>query len=228
MSKEELLEKLVQIVIDGNLDDAKSVAEEALASGVTPVAGIHDGLAKGMKVVGDKFASREYFLPEVLLSATTMQSALEVFLPKLDVKEGGMGAIVVGTVEGDIHDIGKDIVKALLTAAGYMIYDLGRDVPADEFIKKAKEVGAQVIAMSTLMTPTLEIMKDVEEKLKEAGLKGKVKTIIGGGSVTTEFAEEIGSDAFGKDAGEAVAKVKALIDSIMMAVEEIKDASEKE
>jgi corrinoid protein of di/trimethylamine methyltransferase len=228
MSKEDLLEKLSQIVIDGNLDDAKSVAEEALVAGVTPVAGIHDGLAKGMKVVGDKFASREYFLPEVLLSATTMQSALEVFLPKLDVKEGGRGSIVVGTVEGDIHDIGKDIVKALLTAAGYMIYDLGRDVPAEEFIKKAKEVGAQVIAMSTLMTPTLEIMREVEEKLKEAGLKGKVKTIIGGGSVTTEFAEEIGSDAFGKDAGEAVAKVKALIDSIMMAVEEIKDASEKE
>lgn len=220
-SREEVLGKLARIVIEGRIDDAKPAAEEALSQGLTPLECINEGLAKGMNVVGEKFEAKEYFLPEMLLSATAMQSALEVLIPKLPKSSAARGTVVIGTVEGDIHDIGKSIVASLLTAAGYTVHDLGRDVPTEEFVRKAKEVGAQVIGMSTLMTPTLESMKTVEEKLKETGLKGKVRTIVGGGSVTQEFAQTIGSDAYGKDAGEAVSKVKALIDSIMAAIKEI-------
>jgi corrinoid protein of di/trimethylamine methyltransferase len=220
-----ILEKLAFIVIQGRLEEAIPSTQEALDKGFQPLVVIYDGLAAGMKVVGDWFRERVYFLPEVLLSATAMQNALSIVLPLLQkMATEKRGTVIIGTVEGDIHDIGKSIVKALLTAAGYTVHDLGRDVAVDDFIEKAKEHDAQIIAMSTLMTPTLESMRAVEERLKEAGLKDKVRTIVGGGSVTPEFAQSIGSDAYGKDASEAVKRVNGLVEQIMMALKEIGDA----
>jgi len=163
-------------------------------------------------VVGEKYESKQYFLPQVLLSAQTMYQALDVVLPKLKVGQtGATGKVVIGVVEGDVHDIGKNIVKAMLTGAGMTIFDMGRDVPIKNFYEKAKTETANVIAESTLMTPTLAGMKEMERMLKEGGDKGKVKTIIGGGATSKEFAAQIGADAWAYDAVEAVRVVSDLI-----------------
>ena len=221
--KEYILKKLSEAVTDGNEEMAEEGAKEALTAGIEPYKAVTDGLAEGMKIVGEKYDAKEYFLPDMLVSADAMYAGLKILLPYMSKSEAkGKGTVILGVVEGDVHDIGKNIVKVMLIAAGYKVVDLGRDVPADEFIEKAKQEGAQVVAMSTLMTPTLMSMKGVEDKLKKSGLKGKVKTIIGGGSVSEEFGEQIGSDAYGKDAVTAVNKVKMLIDSIMGAVEMMK------
>jgi corrinoid protein of di/trimethylamine methyltransferase len=221
--KESIFKKLTEAVIDGDSEKAKNCAEEALAEGVPPFDAIINGLAEGMKIVGDKYEKKEYFLPEMLLSSDAMYAGLNVLTPHIKSKNKQRGKIILGVVEGDIHDIGKNIVKTMLTAAGYEIVDLGKDVPVNDFIEKAKSEGAHVVAMSTLMTPTLMSMKSVEEKLKEEGLKDKVKTIIGGGSVSEDWRASIGSDAYGKDALEAVDKIKVLVDSIMAAADVMKE-----
>jgi corrinoid protein of di/trimethylamine methyltransferase len=208
-----ILKELAMIIIDGKIDESVASTQRALDEGLPPLLIINEGLSAGMRVVGDYFGNRIYFLPEVLLSATAMQNALKVVLPIIEAaSKEKRGTVVIGTVEGDIHDIGKGIVKALLTAEGYSVHDLGRDVPVQDFVAKAKELDADVIAMSTLMTPTLESMRRVEELLKKEGLKGRFQTIVGGGSVTPEFAQSIGSDAYGKDAGKAVKEVKGLFE----------------
>jgi len=227
-AKEEVLKKLVQAVVDGNLELAEEAAREAVNAGVEPYKAIIDGLSKGMEIVGEKYDAKEFFLPELLLAGDAMYAGLNVLLPLLPKREAGeKGTVILGVVEGDIHDIGKNIVKAMLTASGYKVIDLGKDVPVDEFIKRAKEERAQVIAMSTLMTPTLLSIQTVEEKLKAEGLKGKVKTIIGGGSVSDSWRERAGSDAYGKDAMEAVSKVKLLIESVKAAALQLKDSEEQ-
>ncbi len=220
--------KLIRGVDIGDEEMCEEAAKEAVEAGMEPYLAIIDGLAKGMEIVGDKYECKEYFLPEVLMSADAMYKGLDYLLPLIPKEEkGSKGKIIMGVVEGDVHDIGKNIVKAMLTATGYELVDLGRDVPTDEFIDKAKAEGAQVIAMSTLMTPTLMSMKSVEDKLTKEGMKDEVKTIIGGGSVTDEWRAKIGSDAYGKDAMEAVDKVKMLIDQIMVAVRKMKETKEQ-
>lgn len=227
-AKEEVLKKLVQAVVDGNLELSEQAAREAVSAGIEPYKAIIDGLSKGMEVVGEKYDSKEFFLPELLMAGDAMYAGLNVLLPLLPKRESGeKGTVILGVVEGDIHDIGKNIVKAMLTASGYKVIDLGKDVPVDEFIRRAKEERAQVIAMSTLMTPTLLSIQTVEEKLKAEGLKGKVKTIIGGGSVSDSWRERSGSDAYGKDAMEAVSKVKLLIESVKAAALELKASEEQ-
>jgi len=228
LDKEEVLKKLVQAVVDGNLELAEAAAKDAVRVGIEPYKAIIEGLAKGMEIVGEKYDQKEYFLPELLMAGDAMYAGLNVLLPLLPKREsGGKGTVILGVVEGDIHDIGKNIVKTMLTASGYKVIDLGKDVPVDEFIRRAKEEQAQVIAMSTLMTPTLLSIQTVEEKLKAEGLKGKVKTIIGGGSVSDGWRERAGSDAYGKDAMEAVSKVKLLIESVKAAALQLKDSQEQ-
>jgi corrinoid protein of di/trimethylamine methyltransferase len=219
-TKEEILQKLAEAVINGDVDLAREMAKRALEVGIEPWVAITQGLAAGMKVVGDKYEAKEYFLPEVLMAADAMYAGLDVLLPHLKAEEVGVrGKIVLGVVEGDIHDIGKNIVKAMLTAAGFEVIDAGRDVPIEKFVELVEKEGAHVLGMSTMMTPTLIQMKRAEEMLRQKGLKERVKTIIGGGTVSEEYREKIGADAYGKDAVEAVDKVKALIQSIMAAVE---------
>lgn len=201
----EVLEKLAEVVIKGKIKEAKPLAEQALGEGILPQTVIFDGLSKGMEVVGQKYEKKEYFLPQVLLSAQTMYAALDVVLPKLKVEEAGAtGKIVIGVVEGDVHDIGKNIVKAMLTGAGMTLFDMGRDVPLKKYIEKVETEKANILATSTLMTPTLAGMKELEKMLKEKNLKGPVKTMIGGGATSKEFGAQIGADAWGYDAIEAV------------------------
>jgi len=222
-TKEEILKKLAEAVINGDVDLAREMAQRALEAGIEPWVAITEGLSAGMKVVGDKYEAKEYFLPEVLMAADAMYAGLDVLIPHLKAEEAGVrGKIVLGVVEGDIHDIGKNIVKAMLTAAGFEVIDAGRDVPIEKFIELVEKEGAHVLGMSTMMTPTLIQMKRAEDILRARGLKSRVKTIIGGGTVTEEYRERIGSDAYGKDAVEAVDKVKALIESIMAAAELMK------
>jgi len=218
--KEKIFEQLQQTVIVGDTEGAKKAAQDAIDAGIEPWKAITDGLAAGMKVVGEKYESKEYFLPEVMVASDAMYAGLNLLLPLLKAAEkADREKVVIGVVEGDIHDIGKNIVKTMLTAAGYDVIDVGRDVPTPQFIETATGEKAKVIAMSTMMTPTLMSMKDVEAELDKKGLKGEVKTIIGGGTVTDEWKAKIGSDAYGKDAVEAVDKVKILFEEIKLALD---------
>jgi corrinoid protein of di/trimethylamine methyltransferase len=227
--KETIMKRLTEAVIAGDTATAEQTAKDALAAGISAYDAIMNGLAEGMKTVGDKYEKKEYFLPDMLISADAMYAGLNILTPHIPKSESkSKGKIVLGVVEGDIHDIGKNIVKIMLTAAGYEVVDLGRDVPTADFVEKAKSEGAQVIAMSTLLTPTLMSMKTVEDKLKEEGMKDKVRTVIGGGATSEDWKSKIGSDAYGKDASEAVDKVKVLIESIKSAVELMKKESKKE
>lgn len=225
--EEEIFSRMGEAVIVGDIDGAKKAAQDSIDAGIEPWKAITDGLAKGMEVVGDKYETKEYFLPEVLISSEAMYAGLDLLLPLLKAAaEGVREKVVIGVVEGDIHDIGKNIVKAMLTAAGYDCIDVGRDVPTPNFVETADGEKARVIAMSTMMTPTLMSMKEVEEELDKRGLKGEIKTIIGGGTVTDEWKSKIGSDAYGKDAVEAVDKVKILFEEIKAALELAKKARE--
>ncbi len=208
----EILDKLADVVVKGKIKEAKPLAEQALAAGIDPKVIIFDSLSKAMGVVGQKYESKQYFLPQVLLSAQTMYQALDVTLPKLKVDANAIpGKVVIAVVEGDVHDIGKNIVKAMLTGAGLTLFDMGRDVPVKNLVEKAKSEGAQILATSTLMTPTLAGMKEIEKMLTEGGMKGKVKTMIGGGATSADFAKSIGADGWAYDAVEAVAVVQGLL-----------------
>ena len=199
------LAQLAEVVVKGKIKGAKPLAEQALANGVSAQEIVFNGLSKGMEVVGQKYEKKEYFLPQVLLSAQTMYAALDVTLPKLKVGAAGAQAkVVICVVEGDVHDIGKNIVKAMLTGAGMTMFDLGRDVPIKNIVEKAKTESANIIATSTLMTPTLAGMKEIEKMVREANMKPATKTMIGGGATSKEFAAQIGADAWGYDAIEAV------------------------
>ncbi|NLL94921.1 MAG: hypothetical protein GX224_04115 [Thermoplasmatales archaeon] len=198
------MDKLIDIVVTGKIKEAKDATQACLDAGHGPKDIVFEGLSKAMAIVGDKYAAKQYYLPQVLLSANTLYQGLNLVLPMLEGEGGaGKGTVVIAVVEGDVHDIGKNIVKAMLTGLGLTIHDLGKDVPVKDFIAKAKETNAQIIAESTLMTPTLAAMKEMESVLKEEGLKGKVKTMVGGGATSKEFADQIGADGWSYDAVEA-------------------------
>jgi 5-methyltetrahydrofolate--homocysteine methyltransferase len=170
------------------------------------------GLIHGMNVVGEKFRSHEIFLPEVLLAARAMYAGMDLLRPLLET--AGVqtkGRIVIGTVQGDLHDIGKNLVGIMLRGAGYEVIDLGNDVSPERFVEEAKKAGAKLIGMSALLTTTMPAMKKVTERLKEQGLDQQIRTIIGGAPVTEDFAREIGADAYGYDAANAVVEVQSLI-----------------
>jgi len=197
------LDVLINIVISGKIKESKDATQKCLDAKISPQDIIFKGLSKAMEVVGDKYAKKEYFLPQVLLSANTLYMGLNLVLPMLTGKGGSTrGAVVCGVVEGDVHDIGKNIVKAMLTGLGLTVIDMGKDVPVKNMLATAKAEKAGAIAASTLMTPTLEGMKDLEKLLKEEGLKGKIKTLVGGGATSKEFADQIGADAWTYDAVE--------------------------
>lgn len=198
------LDALIDIVIKGQLKLAKDATQKCLDSGIDAKTIIFDGLSKAMGVVGELYASKKYFLPQVLLSANTLYQGLNICLPLLQGDgSASKGTVVIAVVEGDVHDIGKNIVKAMLTGLGVNVVDLGKDVPIKDIIAKAVETKAQIIAESTLMTPTLAGMKQTEAELKEQGLKGAIKTMIGGGATSKEFADQIGADGWSYDAVEA-------------------------
>jgi len=197
------MDALINIVISGKIKEAKDATQKCLDAGIEAKTIIFEGLSKAMAVVGDKYAAKQYFLPQVLLSANTLYQGLNLVLPLLKGKGGSKGTVVIGVVEGDVHDIGKNIVKAMLTGLGLNVIDMGKDVPIKNFIEEAKKNKAQIIAESTLMTPTLEGMKETVKVLKEEGMAGKTFLMIGGGATSQEFATQIGADAWSYDAVEA-------------------------
>lgn len=203
-TKEEILAGLAKAVIDGDPDVAKKWAYEAIANKVDAFEALTKGCQQGMKVVGDKYTAGEMFIPEILLSADAMYKTMDVLRPHL---KGGMitpGTIVMGVIEGDVHDIGKNIVKMMLEASSIKVIDLGRDVPVAQFVETAKTTDANVIGMSSLMTTCMFKMKDVVDLLIEEGIKNKVKVMVGGAPITPAFAQSIGADGYAVDATEAV------------------------
>jgi corrinoid protein of di/trimethylamine methyltransferase len=212
LKREEILAGLEKSVVGGKKDEAIRDAKAALDSGVKALDAIDHGLIKGMTIVGDKYAVHELYLPQVLLAADAMYGALDVLLPHIPKEEAKKRVgVVIGVVEGDVHDIGKNLVKTMLTAAGMSVTDLGRDVPIENFVINTKEKDANVVAMSTLMTPTMDGMKQCVDGLIESGMRMKVKIIIGGAPTSQEFADDIGADLHGINAQEAVNKLKAVL-----------------
>ncbi|MCC6013320.1 MAG: corrinoid protein [Candidatus Verstraetearchaeota archaeon] len=212
MEKEEIFKNLAKCVVDGDEEGAKKWAEEAIKAGIDAYEAIMKGLAEGMKVVSEKYEKGEYYVPEVLLSASAMTAAVEILKPHIKVEKAEKPiTIVIGVVEGDIHDIGKNLVKIMLESAGFKVIDLGRDVPLSKFVEEAKKHNADVIAMSALMTTTMPGMKKVIELLIKEGYRDKVKTIIGGAPTSLEYAKSIGADAWAKDASEAVDVIRNLV-----------------
>ncbi len=199
------LNRLKQAVIAGDMAGARKLTEQAIEAGIEPGVILDEALVAGMDEVGELFKANEVYVPEVLLAAKSMQQAMQLLKPLL-VKDGiePKGKIVVGTVRGDLHDIGKNLVAMMLEGAGFEIIDLGNDVPPERFVKAAAEQGATIIGMSALLTTTMYAMKETIDLLKAEGLDGKVKTMVGGAPVTQAFADEIGASAYGDDAATAV------------------------
>ena len=203
--KREILEGLAMAVDGMDEKAAVALAKEALAAGVDAYEAITQGLCKGMNVVSEKYEKGIYFVPEILLCADAMYAAIEVLKPH--VKAQGAAAkteVIIGVIEGDVHDIGKNIVKLMLDAAGLTVHDLGNDVAVTTFVEKATELKRGIIAVSTLMSTTMPGMGKLIEALKEAGLRDRFRVMVGGGPVSATFAKKIGADAYGANAMEAV------------------------
>jgi 5-methyltetrahydrofolate--homocysteine methyltransferase len=202
----ELIEKLSQAVIEGEEEDAVDLAKQALDQGLDPLDCINDGLTKGIQQVGELFGSGEYYLPELIISANVMKAALEVLEPALegDQQREVVGRVVIGTVEGDLHEIGKTLISTLLTANGFKVFDIGVDKSAEEFITAIKENDATIVGASALLTTTMVHQQELIESIKEAGLGTQVKVMVGGAPVTQSYAEQIGADGYAEDAISAV------------------------
>lgn len=204
------LAEIRNAVIKGARNDVKGLVEKAVAEGGDVSEILKEGLTTAIGIVGDKFEKGEYFLPEMLMSALAMKEGMKVLRPLLaenDVRTSGV--VVLGTVSGDIHDIGKSIIGAMLEAVGFSIIDLGADVDLDKFAQAAKQNDADLIGLSALLTTTMVGMKDVVESVKEAGLKAKV--MVGGAPVSQEFADQIGADGYATDAPSAARKARELV-----------------
>lgn len=199
-------------VVNLDVEEAKKSAEEALKMGVPPLEAINKGLAKGLQKVGELFENKEYFLADMIMAADAFKEGMEVLTPHIKTEGSKKGVIVIGTVKDDVHDLGKNVVSTLLASEGYAVYDLGIDVPAEEFVKKAKEVDADIIGLSALLTTTMERIPEVIEAIRKEGLRDRVRIIIGGRPVTSEFAEEVGADAYCEDAIKALEIVKELLE----------------
>jgi corrinoid protein of di/trimethylamine methyltransferase len=214
MSESELLNGLRGAVIEGNIDAAERLAKQVVAEGVDPLRAFDEGLRQGITEVGDGFASGEYFLPDLVLSAEAMKAAsivLEQEIARTGVVRERAGKVVLGTVEGDLHDIGKTIVGTLLAAHGFEVFDLGVNVSSQTFLAAVREHEPQILGMSSLLTITAKELKKVIDALQEAGIRDTVKVMIGGGAVTKEFAASIGADGFAHDAELAVRVAKQLL-----------------
>lgn len=209
MSKRILLGKIIKSIVEMEDEETKKLSQEALDTNIPAQEIVTKGLAKGMDEVIRLFEEEEYYIPEVLICSDAFNAGLEVVKPYLNKKSNEKSIkVVLGVVEGDTHDIGKNLVKIMMQSSGIKVYDLGRDVSLDDFIDKAEEVEADIIAMSTLMTTTMDGMRVVINKLKERGIRDKYKVMIGGGPTSENFANFIGADIYTENASEATRIVK--------------------
>lgn len=208
------LKGLYEAVLTGDAKSAVEVTRTAIEAGIDPQQLVTQQMIPAMDEVGRRFESNEYFVPELLIAARAMKGALELIRPLL--AERGIepvGRVLIGTVKGDLHDIGKGLVAAMLEGGGFDVIDLGVDVPADRFVTQAKESGANIIAVSALLTTTMAGMKSVVQAVHEAGLKGRCKVIVGGAPVTQHFADSIGADGYSDNAAGAVALARRMLES---------------
>jgi corrinoid protein of di/trimethylamine methyltransferase len=211
---EALFEAMRQSIIDGAADTARSLAETGMQSGMAPLLAIQEGYVPGMSFVGEEFGHRRMFLPDMMASAEAMKAAMSVLEPELKrmgTERPSAGTVVLGTAKGDIHEIGKTLVATLLGASGFRVLDLGVDVSPERFVSVAREVGADVVGVSALLTTTMKGQKSVVELFDREGLRPRVKVIVGGAPVTRQWAEEIHADGFAKDAMSAVSLVQRVM-----------------
>ncbi|HHW28847.1 MAG TPA: cobalamin-binding protein [Syntrophomonadaceae bacterium] len=196
------------------MDNVKGLVEEGISDGVAPSVLLKEGLIKGLDIVGEKFESGDLFLPEMLAAAMTMKTGVEVLKPHLTGEETETaGTVVIGTVQGDVHDIGKNLVAMMLEGAGFEVIDIGIDVPAEDIVKAVEEKKPQILGLSALLTTTMPALKTTIDALKEAGLRDKVKVMVGGAPVTQDYADEIGADGYASDAAGAVTLARGLVQS---------------
>jgi 5-methyltetrahydrofolate--homocysteine methyltransferase len=215
MAGSKVLESLGQAIIAGNAAQAKALTEEALSNGTDPGEVITNGLVPGMAEVGDRFKRNDYYIPEVLLAARAMKTSLGLLQPLLATSSfEPAGTIVVGTVKGDLHDIGKNLVSMMLEGAGFRVVDLGVDVTPEKFVAAAQEHRAQLVGLSALLTTTMVNMRGTIEALKEAGLRDRTRVLVGGAPVTQRWADEIGADGYAPDAATGVEVARQLLTTI--------------
>jgi corrinoid protein of di/trimethylamine methyltransferase len=203
------LKELYEAVVRGDARSSHAITQEALASGTDPLVLVNEYMVPAMDEVGRRFECSEYFVPELLISARAMKAALDLIRPLLTARgDEPVGRVAIGTVKGDLHDIGKNLVASLLEGGGFEVIDLGVNVSPEKFIASVKEKNANIIAMSALLTTTMPSMKTTIEALKQAGVREKVKVLIGGAPITQKYAEEIGADGYSESAVGAVALAK--------------------
>jgi len=210
----EIFSQLSKSLVDGDPDATFALTKQALESGVEPMNIVKEGLIPGMNIVGEKFSSGEYFLPDLIIAADGMQKAMDLLEPELRARNQTVesaGTVVLGTVKGDIHEIGKSLVGTMLSANGFKVHDLGVDVPTETFISKVKEINPNILGLSALLTTTMTMQRDIIHALKEAGIRTGVKVMVGGAPVTRSWAEEIGADGYAEDAMGAVQLARNLV-----------------
>ena len=214
MLDEKIIEEAKQLIIKQNKEAAAKLAEKVISEGGEPIELLNQGFIPGINQVGDLFGRGELFLPELIKAADTMKTVTDIINEAIadgQAKLESPAKVLIATVKGDVHDIGKAIVVSLMRANGFTVYDLGRDVDTDKIIEEAEKVGANIIGTSALLTTTMPRQKDIEEALKSAGLRDRIKTIVGGAPVTPRWAARIGADAYAEDAQDGVLKVKELL-----------------
>jgi corrinoid protein of di/trimethylamine methyltransferase len=214
MQTEELFKAMSQSVLDGDSDVAAVLAKQAIEQGIDPLDAINQGFVPGVNYVGDQFSCGDMFLPELVMAGEAMKTAISVLEPEM-AKRGTQrkvhGKVVIATVQGDIHDIGKTLVATMLAAYGFQVYDLGVDAAIPTIVGKAREVGADIVALSALLTTTMVRQRDVIEALEDMGMREKVKVMVGGAPVTQEWVQQIGADGYSEDAVGAVNVAKKLM-----------------
>jgi corrinoid protein of di/trimethylamine methyltransferase len=210
----ELFAAMTRSILDGEAEDAADLARQALAQGLDPLAAINQGYVPGIQQVGQEFSCGDAFLPELVMAGEAMKAAIAVLEPemaRLGVERSLEGRVVIGTVHGDIHDIGKTLVGTLLAAHGFEVHDLGVDVEVTRFVETARAINADIVGLSALLTTTMVVQRDVIEALEDAGLRPGVKVLVGGAPVTRQWAAEIGAEGYSEDAAGAVQVARQLM-----------------
>ena len=210
----ELFEAMAESIIYGEAEDAEALARQAVEQGIDPLQAINQGFVVGLDEVGEQFGCGEMFLPDLVLAGEAMKAAVAILEPEM-ARSGTaremLGKVVIGTIEGDIHDIGKTLVATMLSAGGFQVYDMGVNVPVMTLVEKAREVGADIVGVSALLTTTMTKQRDVIEALGDMGLRPQVKVMVGGAPVTEEWVNDIGADGYSADAVGAVATARKLM-----------------
>jgi corrinoid protein of di/trimethylamine methyltransferase len=210
----ELLTQITASIVEGKLDEITKLTQQALEAGLEPLTIINEGLTVGMNIVGEKFQTGEFFLPNLVIAASGMKQAMELLEPELKSRQQAtesLGTVVIGSVAGDIHEIGKTLVGTMLSANGFQVYDMGVDVANETFVSKVKETGADILGLSALLTTTMTVQREIINELEEAGVRDQVKVLIGGAPISQEWADNIGADGYAEDAIGAVILAKSLV-----------------